>query len=589
MKLCAGRLAAALMCAFVVFSASAGNAPRWLEIKSTNFELFTTAGERSGREVVRHFEQVRAFFLEALGLGVKSGPPVRIVVFKSDKDFAPYAPNEVVAAFYLGAADRDYIVMKGAWSESSPVAVHEYIHLLVKHSGIAVPVWFNEGLAELYSNLKPVGAKVEVGDLIMPHLLLLRQSKWIDLPALLAVQQESALYNVKNQAPLFYAESWALVHMLYLADDYRPKLTSLLAGIKTGGGMIGTFQKAYGKSMEQIEKDLRSYTAGRSFNASRFNIRLAQADEPEASAASPLEIDLVLANILANSRSKAAAGREEYDRLARDNPRDARIEEGLAALSWREQKMGEAERHYAKAAELGSTNAKMYLDYGRLLRAKNKSAEAAVMLKRATEIEPGDRQAHLELGYAYVVNDQHFEALEQFQLSKPVPPAQAFEYLHAVAYAYYRLDRKTEAKTTAAACRAYAKTTDQVERLNQLVTALNYEPQQVAASQEDPPPARSQPMPPRAPVQERPKLPLAEGTLKQIDCTGGKIRMRISAGDKTLSFTIGDPGSIVMKDNAAMDFTCGPQRQRRIRIEYDAKPDRVLGTSGVIRSIEFPQ
>ncbi|MGO4884351.1 MAG: hypothetical protein ACLP59_26545 [Bryobacteraceae bacterium] len=77
---------------------------------------------------------------------------MHIVVFRSDKEFAPYAPNEVAAAFYLGAQDRDYIVMKNAASDEFPVAVHEYIHLLVKHTGIAAPpVWFNEGLAELYS------------------------------------------------------------------------------------------------------------------------------------------------------------------------------------------------------------------------------------------------------------------------------------------------------------------------------------------------------------------------------------------------------------------------------------------------------
>jgi hypothetical protein len=28
------------------------------------------------------FEQVRAFFMEALGLALRSGPPVRIVVFR---------------------------------------------------------------------------------------------------------------------------------------------------------------------------------------------------------------------------------------------------------------------------------------------------------------------------------------------------------------------------------------------------------------------------------------------------------------------------------------------------------------------------
>jgi hypothetical protein len=224
------------MCAFAAFPA-AGSEARWLKVKSPNFELFATAGERSGREVARHFEQVRSFFLDAMGLGSKAGPPVRIVVFRSDKEFAPYAPNDFAAAFYHAAQDRDYIVMKSASSEMFPAAVHEYTHLLVKHSGIVAPVWFNEGLAALYSNLKPVGGKIEVGDIIMPRFILLRQSKWIDLSTLLAVDHDSPLYNEKTHAGLFYAESWALVHMLYLSADYRPKLPVLLDGIKSGAGM----------------------------------------------------------------------------------------------------------------------------------------------------------------------------------------------------------------------------------------------------------------------------------------------------------------------------------------------------------------
>src|ERR1022692_720718 len=188
------------MCAVVLFPAAGSEGPRWLKIKSPNFELFTTAGERNGREVARHFEQVRAFFLDAMGLGLKSGPPVRIVVFRSDKG------SRLPSAFYLGTDDHDYIIMKGASGENFPVAVHEYTHLLLKHSGMRPPVWFNEGLAEFYSNLKPVGGKVEVGGIIMPHYTLLRQSQWIDLPALLAVEQWidlPALLAVEQDSPLY--------------------------------------------------------------------------------------------------------------------------------------------------------------------------------------------------------------------------------------------------------------------------------------------------------------------------------------------------------------------------------------------------
>ena len=570
------------------FPAAGSEGPRWLKIQSPNFELFTTAGERNGREVARHFEQVRAFFREAMGLGLKSGPPVRIVLFRSDKEFAPYAPNDFAMAFYLGAEDRDYIVMKSGSSEYFPVAVHEYIHLLVKHSGIAAPVWFNEGLAELYSNLKPLAGKIEVGDIIMPHFILLQQSKWIDLATLLAVQPDSPLYNEKTHAGLFYAESWALVHMLYLGADYRPKSTVLIEGIKSGASMADTFQKAYGKTVEQVQKDLAVYMRGTRFNASLFNAKLAkEVDAPEAGDSSPLEAGLVLAEILANTREKAAEARELYSRLGRENPKDWQAEQGLARLSLREGKRPEALTHYARAAGLGSTNARMYLDYGRLLRVQDQRAEAVAVLKRATEIDPDDREARLELGYAYVLADKHAEALAQFQLVKRVTEEQAFGFFHAMAYAYYRLDRKAEAKAAATTCRKYAKSTEEIDRLDQLVDALNYVPHVPVMSEDRSRSGESDPPPPK--LRRREALAVAEGTLKQIDCMGGKIRMRIGVGAEAMSFALLDPGSITTKDHAAMEFTCGPQRPRRIRIEYEAKEGAMPGTVGVIRSIEFPE
>jgi len=594
MKLCAGRLAGVCMCVLAAIPVAGSEGPRWLKIKSPNFELFTTAGERSGRDVVRHFEQVRAFFQEAMGLGSKPGAPVRIVVFRSDKEFAPYAPNEFASAFYLGAQDRDYIVMKSASGQQFPVAVHEYIHLLVKHSGIAAPVWFNEGLAELYSNLKPLGGKIEVGDIIVPHLLLLQQSKWIDLASLLAVQHDSPLYNEKTHAGLFYAESWALVHMLYLGADYRPKLPMLLAGIKAGASMPETFEKAYGKPPERVQKDLELYLRGTTFNASLFNAKLAkEAEAPEVSESSPLEAGLVLAEIMANTREKAAGARELYNQLARDYPKDWHAEEGLARLSLREGKRAEALTHYARASELGSPKATMYLDYGRLLRAEGKRLEAVAVLKRATEIDPDDRDARLELGYAYVIADRHADAIAQFQLVKRVKEEQAFGYFHAMAYAYYRLDRKSEAQAAAATCRKYARTEEQIDRLDKLVAALNYVPAAPLIGGDHPYAApgsasdEAEVAPSR--LQRRETTAVAEGTLRHIDCMDGKMRLRIGVGGDALAFAILEPGSVTMKDQAAMEFACGPQKPRRIRIEYAPKKDAIPGTVGVVRTIAFPE
>ena len=138
----------------------------WLKITSANFELYTTAGERAGRDLIRHFEQVRSFFLQAFGSRLSASRPARIIAFRNEKEYQPYRPNEFATAFFQPGAVHDFIVMSSASSEHYPVAVHEYTHLMIHQSGMELPPWLNEGLAELYSSLEPRGDKILVGQVI---------------------------------------------------------------------------------------------------------------------------------------------------------------------------------------------------------------------------------------------------------------------------------------------------------------------------------------------------------------------------------------------------------------------------------------
>jgi tetratricopeptide (TPR) repeat protein len=104
------------------------------------------------------------------------------------------------------------------------------------------------------------------------------------------------------------------------------------------------------------------------------------------------------------------------------------------------------------------------------------------VLKRAAELDPDNQETLLELGFAYVVNDQFAEALTQLKLVKHVPPERAFGYFHAMAFSYYRLERKAEAAMAANACRKYAKTPEEIEQLDHLVDALNHLPRSTGGS-----------------------------------------------------------------------------------------------------------
>src|SRR5215469_3272200 len=104
------RISALAIVFFLAFPLVA--ADEWVKLTTPHFELYTTAGEKKGREAILYFEQVRSFFLEASGTERPSDLPVRIVAFRGEKQFQPYRVNDFATAYYNRSRSRDYIVMQ---------------------------------------------------------------------------------------------------------------------------------------------------------------------------------------------------------------------------------------------------------------------------------------------------------------------------------------------------------------------------------------------------------------------------------------------------------------------------------------------
>jgi len=444
----------------------------WLRITSANFELFTTAGERSGRDLIRHFEQVRSFFTQAFGSKLAAAKPVRIVAFHSHDEYRPYRPNELATAFYQPGTEHDFIVMESGAREHYEVAVHEFTHLMIHQSNQALPVWLNEGMAELYSNLEPTGSKIVVGNVIAGRAQTLLREKWIDLRTVVAVDHNSPLYSERSKAGMFYAESWALVHMLNLDPAYRPQFRAMVEALKEGGAPAA-FQGAYGKSIDQVQDDLRVYLTNATIHAAVFDIQLPKSVEtPEFETAAGVPARLALAELLTNTRGKLDQAHAAYEQLARDYPNRWEVEEGLAQWNWRQRRSDEALRHFARAAELGCPHPHLFLEYARILGYAHRNDEAVTALQSAVKLDPGLKEAHFELGAAYVRLARYAEAIAELLQVKKVTPAEAPRYFYNLAYANYRLGDAAKARAFVEKGRPYATNPEEAAQLERLSQAL---------------------------------------------------------------------------------------------------------------------
>lgn len=578
MPVLARRLAMALIAA-AFCAAPAGQDP-WIKLTSANFELYTTAGEGAGRLLIRHFEQVRSFFGQAFGESRPNAKPACIIAFGHAKEFEPYRFNEFATAFFHSAPSHDFIVMSGSSIEHDRVVVHELTHMMVHEGGRNFPPWFNEGLAELFSNLHPTGNRIMVGQDIPGHLYALEREKWLPLTTLVAVDHNSPYYNEKAKAGIFYAESWVFVRMLFLHPVYRPQLEALDAALKRGGS-AADLEAAYHQSLAGIEADLRSYWRRGESNAMVFNVQLAKAaEEPKIETAAGMGARLALAEMLSVSRGKTEQAAAAYTSLAQEYPARWEVEAGWGQFFWHQRKPDEAAKHYARALELGGKDAGLFLDYGRVLHYGNRVGDAIDVLGEGARIYPDNAEIQLEIGSAYASHGNYGAALGVLGGMKKVQPAQAYRYFYDLAFAEYRLDKIAEAKAHSAKARTFAHNPGELASLDSLDRSLGIRPAPGA------PPATPEPGTPR--THGAVARSSVEGMFEELEC-GKSARLHVRVDGKPLVFVITDPDKVVIggNDGATVDLQCGAQKPpRAIRIEYESvagAPD----APGVVRALQF--
>jgi hypothetical protein len=95
--------------------------------------------------------------------------------------------------------------------------------------------------------------------------------------------------------------------------------------------------------------------------------------------------------------------------------------------------------------------------------------------------------------------------------------------------------------------------------------------------------------PPSAPPVPREVLARVEGKAQQLDCKGKQARISVLTDHGVMKFDILDPDRVTVKHSseAAHDFTCGPQGNYGITIEYLPKADAENGVAGIARVLTF--
>ena len=390
---------------------------RWVTGSVEEFTVYANTSKWVASEVVADLRQLKALFRRVYPkLVLRNLPPLRVFALKNEATMRRFSrlvdgkPVQSAGSFiqdYEGAlilintdADREFV---------RKVIFHEYVHFLL--SGIHLPTWLNEGLAELYSTVEISKVEATIGKADGYRAARLQRARIIPLERFFRITRHSPEYSSeKHGRGVFYAQSWALVHFLSLGLTNLPQgAFSKLVGSVLTEPIVSeeTFTETTGLSFDEVERRLKKYVRGGQHQYLRLRTPALPKDETlELTPVSEGESDLIVGMLLLATREpeEAYAPLEYASRKLPDSPKAAAYR---GYYLYRQRLYPAAVEAFVEAIERGSESASTYLFHAaailqrdnpdRLMLAGIFDREATVTLLRSLfkARELGERRAIL--------------------------------------------------------------------------------------------------------------------------------------------------------------------------------------------------
>ncbi len=239
---------------------------RWIELTSENFTFYSNTSERATRRIAADLEELRAVLAGISDLEQNSPMPIYVYIFKNDDSFTPYkmlyeGRPSASAGYFLQRDHANYIAINaGDPTDASGIVYHEFVHYYSSTNLANLPLWFEEGLAEVYQTFDVSRGTARIGIPIGPHIYRLQTSPNIPFDELFAVDHSSPLYNESDRKGSFYSQSWALVHYLLISSpERRMETREFVDLLQNGVPQEDAFALAYPIGIRELENDVRRY------------------------------------------------------------------------------------------------------------------------------------------------------------------------------------------------------------------------------------------------------------------------------------------------------------------------------------------
>jgi Flp pilus assembly protein TadD len=430
----------------------------WTGQATAHFAIFTADRNSGGRDLLERLERTRLFFEKTGWTSRDLNRPLSIMAFNSEKEFDACRPSPGAFAFYQHTREGDFVMMRSLEPEHYSVVIHEYTHFIVGQTGLKLPLWLNEGLADFYSTMESRQAQVIVGGAPPGREETLHGHSWMDWHTLTAVNQQSIYYQQPEKMLLFYSQSWALVHLLALDSAYENKFHGFLEAISGSSAAEDPLATTYHKTLQDLGTETEEVVKAKRLESRVVEIDIRPGTLQMAEVAdSDKQAEYALANVQAANPSVAEEAKVRLEMLAAKYPDDPRAEESLGFLAMRSGLKSDAEQHFLRAVKGHSQDPEVLFSLAHLELAHDGSSEnAIVLLQQAIAGNGTYYNALLELGFAAAKSEKFDLAVATLAKITQPKPEHAFGVSYTLAYCLSELHLNSRARIAAESARKIA-------------------------------------------------------------------------------------------------------------------------------------
>ena len=455
-----------------IFSQANCQTQQWISLSDSQIEILTSNSESEGQGVFQVIENAREFFESVLP--AKHKQPVRIFAFQSKNEFAPYRLNSNAFGHFLHSPKCDYIALEDIKPEHYEAALHEYTHYVIKQADFHLPTWLNEGLADLYSSLESNGQQAIIGRLLPGRMFVLEGNPLMDLKPFLKATLNSPYYGEGDKISIFYAQSWALTHMLALDPPYSAKFSRFLQTVSSGVPSPDALLQVYGRNLQQVETDLKQYLPRMAANTASYPVQFRKSSiQPQVKALSNHEKMLALADLLAAHPATASKALQTLTELAKENPDNPLIEEKMGYAAWNMNRVDDARSYFAHAIEHGSHDSDMIYRYAIMQKQAGASDKEVIRLfERVLELSPDFDDARFHLAILEFNGKRFSTAAQLLSKLSTVKDEWAYNYYSIMTYCDVESGHIEEAKIFSEKARSTAQTAGEKSQADRLFLYL---------------------------------------------------------------------------------------------------------------------